>query len=295
MEIDRNNYLKEWMPDKIYKYKSFDKASTGCGHVECRMANPEKPIYRRILEDNQIYFSSAKNFNDPFDCTLVPRYDLGTREQKKSMLVKYGRINFPDKSDLELDAIAEAKLNSGELDDQLEIRSKREYWVEKTYNDIGIFSATTCKKNPLMWAHYAASHSGFCVEYDSLKLQLVLEQLYINKRLVCNHHKIKYVSLAPHINPYLNPESPKIVLDMLLHKHILWSYEEEIRYLLLGHPGFVLQCPDNVISTVYLGRNISEENEGEVIRLIQKKSVRPDLFKAKLQPNSFEIEFDQIL
>ncbi len=64
-----NNYLKELpedFPKILYKFRYFD----------------EKGYHLRILTDNEIFFASPKLFNDPFDCRIPVRYDLGNRDQK---------------------------------------------------------------------------------------------------------------------------------------------------------------------------------------------------------------------
>lgn len=33
-------------------------------------------------------------------------------------------------------------------------------------NDVGIYSLSSTCRNELLWAHYANSHQGFCIEYD---------------------------------------------------------------------------------------------------------------------------------
>ena len=50
-------------PDVLYKYRVW-----------------EHDYHKRILTEDEIYFASSADFNDPFDCAIPIRYDALTRE-----------------------------------------------------------------------------------------------------------------------------------------------------------------------------------------------------------------------
>ncbi len=81
-------------------------------------------------------------------------------------------------------------------------------------NECRIFCSTTECNRPLMWAHYARSHSGICVGYDYQDIQKYCDILKPVKYLT--------VPLEKDIS-YDHPER------FLLLKATDWRYEKEIR------------------------------------------------------------------
>ena len=79
-------------PKVLYKYRMWQDPSK------------KEQYQRKILTDNEIYLSSAEQFNDPFDCSLPFRYketDL-TPENLFNKLYEVGRIMWPNLTDNQL-------------------------------------------------------------------------------------------------------------------------------------------------------------------------------------------------
>ena len=57
--------------------------------------NLEIEYHKKILLKNEIYFTSVRKFNDPFDSTVPFRYDLGSYEQIFSLYVEHVRRDHP--------------------------------------------------------------------------------------------------------------------------------------------------------------------------------------------------------
>ena len=94
-------------------------------------------------------------------------------------------------------------------------------------------------KHPLMWAHYANSHTGFCVEYEV-------------DEIVAPLFEVNYASILP--SPSINelilcPEES--FLRILTTKTLEWSYEKEVRCislnaLLSGESGKSIPLPSSM-------------------------------------------------
>ena len=138
---------------KLYKYGS--------------MENPE--YLKQTLIDNTLWFSDPAEFNDPFD--LRPRIIFGKSKvaQQKSRELVRKRLKKEDKSIprdileecVELEQRVEIVLNdpdrfynilSSEYEEQLKMR--------------GVYCLSGIYDNLLMWAHYAKSHTGYCLEFS---------------------------------------------------------------------------------------------------------------------------------
>ena len=116
--------------------------------------------------------------------------------------------------------------------------------------------------NQLMWAHYANSYSGICIEYDFSKIEefigfiypveynkfrptLSLQDLGIEKIVIDN--EIKYEHSEPNMAS---------VFSYLLCKNVCWEYEKEWRIINIGQentPKFI-ELP--FVKSITLGENI---------------------------------------
>ncbi|MDD3772392.1 MAG: DUF2971 domain-containing protein, partial [Weeksellaceae bacterium] len=94
------------------------------------------------FRENYLWFSKPKFFNDPFDCNME--------------VIKYYN-NFLNS----INTIAEKA-------DDLIINSTKEF---------GICCFSKTNNNIHMWSHYADSHKGICIEYDSSEFNDYFSQL----------------------------------------------------------------------------------------------------------------------
>lgn len=68
-------------------------------------------------------------------------------------------------------------------------------------------------KNLLLWAHYAASHKGFCVEFDAATVPIMMA------------HKVNYTNKRPQWKVPVPPG--KLFFSTFLVKSKDWEYEDE--------------------------------------------------------------------
>ena len=123
-----------------------------------------------LLKD-QVKFSTRKDFNDLFDSKV--NLIKPTRKELKQLsgqLKTSTRKKFKD------------VFYSEDWKSKIEMF---EYSVEKVFDDYLYYCVTDKNDNNLMWSHYANSHKGFCIEWDSTKLQA---------------EKVKYQPQIPSIN-----------------------------------------------------------------------------------------------
>lgn len=69
--------MKRRLPKVLYKYRDW-----------------KNRFHRRITKNNEIYFASPKDFNDPFDCRIAPDITLLNEEGIKKLIDKTVIQNF---------------------------------------------------------------------------------------------------------------------------------------------------------------------------------------------------------
>lgn len=130
-------------PLLLYKYYPFNKWT------------------QRIFENNEIYFSSPVSFNDPFDSKM--RFNSkGTITDMKLFIRTWGPKSRPDLSRKQLREYEKSLMKQG-LDFQEISKGVQKNFIDARRH-MGVFSMTKDRENILMWSHYTAEHTGFCIE-----------------------------------------------------------------------------------------------------------------------------------
>lgn len=151
-----------------------------------------------------------------------------------------------------------------------------DHWVTPLMQRIdsaGIYSLAKPKEgelfpeNELMWAHYANSHQGFCIEYDLDKL---IEGNYVKGFNITNTIRVKY-----------EDDNPKIVEQDGLFaqqrkafgtKSKAWKKENEVR--LVFETNGVKPIAAGAILSIYFGLNIGNEERQKIIDALKDRDVK---------------------
>src|ERR1700739_1359306 len=141
----------EGIPDILYKYRDWTNE-----------------YHRELLLNRELYFSSANQFNDPFDAALPFKYNESQLTDDNIFLKHIQLLKFqqPGKTDGEYHSIAYEQQRKGLLKDYVYRESLTDITIENINKKFGIVSLTGESNNFLMWSHYSNSHSGLCIGFD---------------------------------------------------------------------------------------------------------------------------------
>lgn len=143
-------------------------------------------------------------------------------------------------------------------------------------------------KNPveinsmLMWAYYADSHKGICVEYDTKDfIDFVIETHQEFNRLgyempLCWFLPVKYISeisMSQYKKNMMNGSWP----ITLFEKRDCWSHEDEWR-IFYGHSDLLVDKYEDrsikiVPQKIYLGCNINKDTESKIKECFSQEEV----------------------
>jgi hypothetical protein len=233
-----------------------------------------------ILTDGLIRFTQPQALNDPFE--LKPQIsdvtDWMSIERGSSQLIeeKYGDLSQDNKYRLK-----NIVLSLDSLPDS--ITKGFEMVVHKAMQEIGILSLSEIPDNLLMWAHYANSHQGFVIEFDS-------SNNFFNQKIGENDElrhlrKVLYSEVRPNIR--INKiEKHDAGTETFLTKSDAWAYEKEWRMLLplecsdkKDNDKHLFKIPFDSISAVIIGARASQETIEKIKEAI---SVNSELSHVKL-------------
>lgn len=250
----------------LYKFTSFDDDG-----------------YYKDLLNNILWLSSRTKLNDPFDSQIPLRYDLCTEEQLKKKMIDLLSHRVQGKIPAHLIESQYAKLRANPD----YFRNNLEKAIEQT---VGVFSMTQHRDNLLLWAHYAKGHTGFCVEFDSLKLNNNLDDKFIKLKMRFFLFKVIYDHKFPLINPCDDPME-EIYKKQFLLKSKDWEYEDEWRIVFLDGSNKKEPIASECIKNIYFGLRASNENIETSIEILKKSNPNIVIFKAIKKKDAFGLDF----
>lgn len=154
IEYDEIQWGDGWIPKTVYKYRNWENSK-----------------HQTVLREQSIWVADTFDFNDPFDCNIPIAYDLMTEDdalaEKFMRRLVYELKQIPDN---EKEETIEKFVREGKHKDKSFIHNFKYSSLAEHKKFSGVFSVTPINNNILMWSHYANSHKGFCVGYDSSKL-----------------------------------------------------------------------------------------------------------------------------
>lgn len=257
------------VPTTVYKYQrwNYDELSK---HL-C--------FGKRIITNREIYFSSPLDFNDPFDGV----FPIGLENIIRQAKSRNPNNQLEPVSLLSPESSIEKFLRTPSVIEGLQSK------LGAVGMRVGIFCITTDCKNLLMWSHYADSHRGYCVGFDTAGLVKHLESKgYKN----CYPRSAIYLKQFPEIT--LRPFSEltdDYILNFFRHKFEDWRYEDEYRLLSFGKSCSKQKLPAHIIKEIILGINMKPDDEDEILGIVSQWNHKPRILKAIREPDRYEITF----
>lgn len=248
----------------LYKYESINEYS---------LAN---------LENAQLYFNAPDSFNDPFDCSLNAASFTYTDDDLVELynyLVTSGNLGKAKPID-NVKGFPEVLKNQipDALNDCVKIIEDRQK------NKLGCTCFTKNNSHILMWAHYAKSHKGMCLEFDSTMppFNRAIEVAYCD-----NFPEINPINIITKSNvELLNRES----LKPLLTKYSCWAYEAEWR-LFHVESNKLFGYPPEALRAVYFGVDVSESDFEAVCSILDRHHKGIKIYRAEKSKFRYEINF----
>lgn len=252
----------EQLPEFFYKYRSIGN-------------DIQRQFLRDILFENRLYWSSPKQFNDPFDCSPVPTL-AGTKAERRAYISHLARTQISGaprhervraKRLMTADNLASMEANLNRIFDERLAR-------------VGICSLAEVGDNVLMWSHYADSHRGVCLRFNPTRVD---RDFYLS-------FKVRYSADRPVVH-VMRASEDEWVTGSLLTKAEEWRYEQEWRMFDLEGPGFHPFRP-GLLDAVVLGALISPEHEDLVTRWVRDRRPTTKLLRARFDTRHFRLNLE---
>lgn len=230
--------------------------------------SPREEGFRRLLVNNELYFSDPLKFNDPFDCTCL----FGLKGSAAADWRAFFAGKYHDESPLQIDERIAGVLGKGGTTNWSTSgydRDRVNQVLRKGLEEVRIVCLSERWDSILMWAHYGNSHGGVCLQFDHQRLA---------SRWMCD--KVRYRSDYPTFREFLatGPVGEATGRFLLLNKASPWRYEREWRVVAFTFVSKTAPAalPEGALRGIHLGCLISSEDRDRILEWV-KESGRRDL------------------
>lgn len=245
-EFIRQRILKGDVPQQLYKYRTIDSV-------------------KQLLENHKIYFSSCKEFNDPFESAINILSGYTPQQYYESFI--FGGMSPEVSKELTRQIV------SGIIDGETLLKQL----TREVISSVGYYCMTTKPDNLLMWAHYADSHRGVCIKFDILK---DLDTFLVPLPVDYNEQYIDFNMLNSDLLSVLRRKSPD------------WEYEDEYRIIKTDYQG-LWEIKPECLAEIIWGCRISEEDKNEIRDLAAASGFKNVKFsEARMNNNSYGLEIE---
>jgi Protein of unknown function (DUF2971) len=222
-----------------------------------------------MIFDGQLYCSSRTQFNDPFDCIALSLEGISQKRLEefidRRVMEEFTALSAEDR----LAKARELKLNPEQIQSM----------AQKYADILGILSLSAKRDNILMWSHYANSHQGFCLEFDTAKAP------FSRAHRVQYQRKRRAYDLSA-VHEKRNAE------NFLLTKYEDWRYEQEWR-LIVEKGGAIYACPPDALTGVIFGCRMLETDKAKVRNWVNHSPCSPLLYQARLSNHHFRLDIER--
>jgi len=249
------------MAEYLYKYRTLD--------------GPGRLYAERLLVYDEVYFASPRSFNDPFDSKARIAVG-GTDDQHRANLLKLYSRKRPEMPEEARRARVEEIIRSGRHRDPT-IYDETTKKTQAAIDAVGVFCLAETPASILMWAHYAGSHSGFCIQL-----------LHQDEPFLGRAQKVEYSDTYPCILYPVDSDDAKVD-KWLLTKADCWEYEAEWRVIEQAGPG-IYELPPQLLTGVILGSRVPETDRTQLRDWVLQRTPRPQLYEARPRPEEFALD-----
>jgi hypothetical protein len=256
-------------PPSLFKYRTWDD-----------------DYHKLVITNRELYFSSPSKFNDPYDCALPfnQHPDNSDPLKIKFKVEQTAPRFFPGIYGAELEEKCAKQVMLIMQDPKTWFDDNWGYSPDELNKRFGVLSLTPHAKNYLMWSHYAQSHQGFCVEFDT---RLLVESI------AGHYQKVTYDSNIP-LFSIIELLEDGLMAKLLYTKSKDWSYEDEYRITRINHPNVSIKFNPEALIGIYFGYKMSPEKQLEIIEKAQPLYPDVKFYKMELGKEKFELEIGTI-
>ena len=199
--------LEREAPKIVYKYRTW-----------------KDPYHKRLLINQEAWFSHPFDLNDPLDVRPETEFDLEEIQDSRYLekLRLHATQRFPSLSsqDQDVKALEQWELTKNNPSIIIE-NHKQQIQEKKKYDRVGVFSTSSTELSPELWTEYGDMHQGYCLGFKTVSFCAQVKSSY----------GYVYYSDKPYRYSFLQKNDE---FNQLYLKKTSWQYENEFRFITVG-------------------------------------------------------------
>ncbi|HKO46871.1 MAG TPA: DUF2971 domain-containing protein [Polyangiaceae bacterium] len=241
------------VPDRLYKFRDLGDNT------------------RKLIEGRQLYLNSVTKFNDPFEFRFRGQMDEEPDPEQWKSWINLADLTEEQKTHL-------LALSMAEVARVIGVTSKQ--FRQQLEQQCGVFCLCQDADNLLLWAHYANSHKGICLEFDTSVAPLnadIHEVIYQTDLPVMSLPSVDFETFSDQV---------------LLGKSPHWKYEREWRLVKnnLTPNDRTLTYPPEALTGVILGCNFPDSERATLNAWVAASGARPKIHRARRSPTEYKVD-----
>jgi len=245
---------------------------------------------RSQMVKSEIFLSSPRDFNDPFDM----RGMLVIKGGIDALIRKYKTL--PISKEARRRSIVDAR--NGVKAEGLEGYVTRVLRPVNQFDEMIKEQGVHCfasrdkgvrlsgPRSNLMWSHYGDSHKGYCIQYS-----VHADPVFVRSV------RVGYASEYPVVN-WLSDSFPSDVLKCVTQKDRCWEYETEWRYIRPNSAKQLLSVSSCGIRSIIIGAEATPASIELVMQMAQERDsllgVKTNVFLAKRSKTQYRLSFSKL-
>ncbi|WP_018341964.1 DUF2971 domain-containing protein [Cytophaga aurantiaca] len=231
--------------------------------------------HKSLLTDKELYFVSAKEFNDPFDINIKLDYAALSIDEFEQYC-----INLLKTDDLTTDELRKQLRNHPDFytPEGLELQAKLQ--IEELRKTLGIYCLSAIWDSIPMWGYYGDSHKGYCI---GLKTDNIYEK--------CSTlSEVSYQNEYPVLIPRVDLNNFDNFARQFSYKSISWEHEKEYRFIKLHFVNQIIKYNSKDVAEIILGFCMKPEYKVEILDICKTNFPDIPIYETELNPRQFKLE-----
>jgi hypothetical protein len=230
----------------------------------------------QILRECELFYSSPKDLNDPFDCNL--EVDLSLTEVEAETIVREAALANGFSVGEALKAMKKADLKNNQ-----QWRQQIGTFIDQLRQQSSVCCFSTTPTNSTMFAHYCENHTGICLQFSLDARQRLGTPLMVEYGKT--PPELRYTHLR-------NRSDGALTKALFLWKDAKWEYEDEWRVVRLNQPAGTVQFLPGDLMGVMFGSRATADGIARVKAALLGGRARPLLYHAKLNRATAALEME---
>lgn len=271
--VDETTFENIDLPAKIYKYRNWTK-----------------PEHKRLLTDNEIYFSAPLDIDEQHECNLETDYDSVTPD----IIYRYAYTAAPDFGiidEAQRKRFAEDTVKYTPFYDPAHRASMEERARQNMNNSLSIFCVCKHKDNLNLWESFAGGQTGFCVGINTRKM-------FENKAIFGGGGKVSYYAKKDMPKrkafTYSLLETNEDMLKVIFSLPDFFAPEDEYRLFKMNINNKQAKIGQDSIEEIVLGHYISEQHKDEIIKISKDRFPQAVILQSKFEQATKKFKFEEL-